>query len=92
MRKITFIIYSAIKLLYNKKLIGVYNIGSGKPTPLIKVVKYLANLLNKKFVIKKISKQTMLVADIKKLLKLGWKPKKSIVKILKTYHSNFNKK
>ena len=84
-------IYSAIKLLYKKKSKGVYNIGSGIPIPLIEIVKYLATLFNKNYVINNTNKQTMLVANLKKLIKLGWKPKKNIVKILNTYNLNFKK-
>lgn len=84
-------IYSAIKLLYKKKSKGVYNIGSGIPIHLIEIVKYLATLFNKNYVINNTNKQTMLVADLKKLIKLGWKPKKNIVKILNTYNLNFKK-
>ena len=58
-------INSAIKLLYRKKLTGIYNLGSGKPTFLINVVKHLASILKKKYVINKPNKQTKLVADIK---------------------------
>jgi nucleoside-diphosphate-sugar epimerase len=82
-------ICSAIKLLYVKKSKGIYNLGSGKPIPLIQIVKYLANIFNKKFLINKPNKQTILVANVKKLLKLGWKPKKNINKILRSYHLNF---
>ena len=85
-------IYSAIKLLYVKKSKGIYNLGSGKPTPLIKVIKYLANLFNKKYVINGNNKKTMHVADIRKIVRLGWKPEKNILEILKAYHLNFNKK
>ena len=84
-------IYSAIKLLYLKKSIGIYNLGSGKPTSLINIVKYLAKLFKKKYEINKLNKQTKLVANIKKIKKLGWKPKKNIVKILNAYHLNFKK-
>ena len=84
-------ICSAIKLLYLKKSEGVYNLGSGKPTPLIKIVKYLSNLFNKKYVINKSNKKTMHVADLKKIIKLGWKPKSDIIKILKSYHLNLKK-
>ena len=84
-------IYSAIKLLYKKKSKGVYNIGSGIPIHLIEIVKYLATLFNKNYVINNTNKQTMLVAGLKKLIKLGWKPKKNIVKILNTYNLNFKK-
>ena len=85
-------IYSAIKLLYVKKSKGIYNLGSGKPIPLIKIIKYLANLFNKKYVVNADNKRTMHVANIKKLVRLGWKPKKNYLEILKTYHLNFNKK
>ena len=34
-------IYSAIKLLYLKKSRGIYNLGSGKSIPLIKIVEHL---------------------------------------------------
>ena len=85
-------IFSAIKLLYLKKLKGIYNLGSGKPTPLIKIVKYLSNLFNRKYTITKLNIKTIHIADIKKLVKLGWKPKSSIVKILKSYHLKFKNK
>jgi nucleoside-diphosphate-sugar epimerase len=85
-------IYSAIKLLYLKKSIGIYNLGSGKPTSLMNIVEHLANLFKKKYEINKLNKQTKLVANIKKIKKLGWKPKKNIVKILNAYHLNLKKK
>ena len=85
-------IYFAIKLLYLKKSKGIYNLGSGKPTPLIKIIKYLSSLFNKKYIITKSNTKTIHVADIKKMIKLGWKPKNNIIKILKSYHLNFKKK
>ena len=84
-------IFAAIKLLYRKKLKGIYNLGSGKPTPLIKIVKHLSKLFNKKYTITKSNIKTIHVADIKKLVKLGWKPKNDIIKILKSYHLNLKK-
>ena len=84
-------IYSAIRLLYLKKSKGIYNLGSGKPTPLIKIVKYLSNLFNKKYTISKSNTKTIHVADLKKIIKLGWKPKSNIIKILRSYHLNFKK-
>ena len=33
----------------------------------------------------------MHVADLKKIIKLGWKPKNDIIKILKSYHLNLKK-
>ena len=85
-------IYSAIKLLYLKKSRGIYNLGSGKSIPLIKIVEHFANLFKKKYIINKPNKQTKHVANLSKIIKLGWKPKKSIVKILNDYHLNFKKK
>ena len=85
-------ICSAIKLLYVKKSKGIYNLGSGKKIYLIRIVKYLSNLFNKKYVINKINSRTMHVADIKKISRLGWKPKRSIEEILRTYHLNVNTK
>ena len=85
-------IYSAIKILYAKKSKGIYNLGSGIPIPLIKIIEYLANLFKKKYMINKENKLTMHVADLKKMIRLGWKPKKNILQILNAYHLNFNKK
>ena len=85
-------IYSAIKILHAKKSKGIYNLGSGIPIPLIKIIEYLANLFKKKYVINKENKLTMHVADLKKMIRLGWKPKKNILQILNAYHLNFNKK
>ena len=82
-------IVSAIKLLYLKKSSGVYNLGSGKPIPLKKIIKYFSNIFKKKYVINLKNKKTSHIADIKKLTKLGWKPKKDIDNILKKYHSYF---
>ena len=84
-------IYSAIKLLYLKKHKGIYNLGSGKPTLLIQIIKYLSNLFNKKYTINKLNMKTIHVADVKKIIKLGWKPKSNIIKILKSYHLNLKK-
>ena len=84
-------IISAIKLLYLKKSVGIYNLGSGKPIQLSKIVKYFANLLKKKFIIKLNNKKTSHVANIKKLINLGWKPKMNIEGILKNYHLNIKK-
>ena len=43
-------------------------------------------------IINKLNKQTKLVANIKKIKKLGWKPKKNIVKILNDLPFKFKKK
>lgn len=85
-------IVSAIKVLYLKKSTGIYNLGSGKPIQLKIIIEYFSNLLKKKFIINKKNKITSHVAEIKKLVKLGWKPKYDIYKILKSYHLYFIKK
>jgi len=84
-------IFSAIKLLYLKKSKGIYNLGSGKPTHLIRIVKHLSKLFNKKYTITKSNIKTIHIADVKKIIKLGWKSKSNIIKILKSYHLNFKK-
>ena len=78
--------------MYLKKSRGIYNLGSGKSIPLIKIVEHFANLFKKKYIINKPNKQTKHVANLSKIIKLGWKPMKSIVKILNEYHLNFKKK
>ena len=85
-------IYSAIKLLYKKKSNGIYNLGSGKSILLIKIVKYFSKLFNKKYIVSGPNKQTMLVADTTKIMKLGWKPKKTLEEMLRFYHLRFKKK
>ena len=85
-------IYSAIKLLYKKKSNGIYNLGSGKSILLIKIVKYFSKLFNKRYIVSGPNKQTMLVADTTKIMKLGWKPKKTLEEMLRFYHLRFKKK
>lgn len=85
-------ICSAIKLLYTKKSIGIFNLGSGKAVKLIQIIKFFSNLFKKKYKIDESNKITSHVANISKLKKLGWRPKKNIKKILNEYHLNFLKK
>ena len=85
-------ICSAIKLLYAKKSIGIFNLGSGKATKLIQIIKFFSNLFKKKYKIEEKNKITSHVANISKLKKLGCSPKKNIKKTLYEYHLNFVKK
>tara|TARA_B100001173_G_scaffold306252_1_gene312820 strand:- start:1138 stop:1989 length:852 start_codon:yes stop_codon:yes gene_type:complete len=82
-------IISAIKLLYRKKSKGIYNLGSSKPIPLKKIIKYFSNMFKKKYMISDNAKKTFLVANVRKLVKLGWTPKKNIENTLKDYHLGF---
>ena len=78
-------ILSAIKALLKKRKTGVYNVGSGSAINLIRIIKYFSKFYGKNYVISGTNKKTKLVADISKLKKLGWYPKKDISYILKNY-------
>lgn len=67
-KKISKIIYN----LYTNKKTGIYNIGSGCSTSLLKLVKYYALKKNKRIIISK-NKPTFLIANNSKLKKLGIK-------------------
>ena len=69
-------ICSAIKVLFNNKSSGIYNIGSGKKILISDIIKIIARKNNKKAVFKNSLKKTCLVANINKIKKLKWKPKK----------------
>jgi len=66
----------AIKILYDKKKIGTYNIGSGQEINLKKIAQLVAKRLKKKIVFSNDDKPTYLICNNRKLKKLGWKPKK----------------
>ncbi len=67
-------IIDIIKFLYKKKYTGIINIGSGKKIYLKKVVKKLnKNKINVEFI--DVRKNNILVADISKLKRLGYKEK-----------------
>jgi UDP-glucose 4-epimerase len=68
---------------YKKK--GIYNIASGKKINLNYLIKKICRKFNRvpKFIYDKNS--TTLVADIKKIRKIKWKPKDTLDKILKSY-------
>lgn len=68
----------------------VYNVGSGKPTNIKKLVKIYENLSRKKikFIIKKINKIELrsVFADIKKIKSnISWSPKHNIKSIVRSY-------
>lgn len=75
----------AINLLKKKKLSGTFNIGTGKGTNLLNIIK-LINIKNKKITSKKNLKKTFLVANISKIKKIGFKPRYGIKKIIKDMH------
>ena len=66
----------AIKVLFNKKCSGIYNIGSGKKINLKNIALMIAKKNKKKIYFKKDSKTTYLISDINKIKNLGWKPRK----------------
>jgi nucleoside-diphosphate-sugar epimerase len=71
--------------MINKKIKGVYNIASGKRVNIESIVKKVCKKYNKKIIIKKSYPKSTLVADIKKIKKLGWKPIDNIDDILQNY-------
>ena len=75
----------AIFFLFKKKAKGIFNIGSGKKINLNLLIKKICKIFNNTPVFKKNQKITYLVANIKKIKKLGWQPKDNINDILKNY-------
>ena len=78
-------ICSAIRILFNHKARGIYNIGSGKKILILDLIKFIARKKNKKILLKKNKKRTCLFADISKIKKLEWKPKKNIASIINDF-------
>jgi nucleoside-diphosphate-sugar epimerase len=79
-------IVSAIGVLYKNKSMGIFNIASGNATNLIKIPIFFSKVFKKIFFVKKNNKKkTRHVGNITKLLKLGWKPKRNINDILKSF-------
>ena len=75
-----------IKILFSKKRRGIYNIGSGKKIPLIKIVNYFSKKFKKNFKLNNIvTKTTTQIANNEKLVKLGWRPKYEIFSVLKKF-------
>jgi nucleoside-diphosphate-sugar epimerase len=76
----------AIFFLLKKKATGIFNIGSGKKINLNLLVKKICKIFNNIPVFKNNHKITYLVANIKKIKKLGWSPKDNINDILENYN------
>ena len=69
-------IVKAIKILYNKRKKGVFNICSSKKVKLSDIITELNRYFRKKILIKSKNKNNlMLIGDNKKLKKVGWKIK-----------------
>jgi len=68
----------AIFHLYKKKCKGIFNIASGQELSLITIVNELCKIYKKKANIKFESKMTYAIANIKKIKRVGWKPKNKI--------------
>jgi len=77
----------AINFLCKKETIGIYNIASGNKTKLLKIVKILKGK-EKIQITTDQGKEKNLIANIKKIKKLGWKPKQNIHQILNEYLKN----
>mgnify|MGYP001250572895 FL=1 len=74
-----------INLLYQKKRRGIYNIGTGKCTNLIDVIRILCKRYDRNYKILNIRNRTKLVADISKLKKEGIKINSNIRNILQLF-------
>ena len=77
----------AIKTLYDKNSVGVFNIGSGRSVKLSYIIKFIANLLKNKSKINFINSKNNkdITCDNTKIKNLGWKPKINIEQILTDY-------
>jgi nucleoside-diphosphate-sugar epimerase len=80
----------AILFLLNKKIKGIYNIASGKTVNVETIVKRICKKYNKKIIIKNFLPRSKLIADIKKIKKLGWNPIDNIDDILGDYEKKKN--
>ena len=80
-------INKSFQLLFNKRSAGVFNIASGNSIEISKIAKYFSKKLKTKTFIKKVKIDTIHKANIEKILKLGWKPKKKINDILQEFIS-----
>ena len=77
-------ICEAIKILWGGKNKGEFNIASGKATYIKNIAKFVCKKYKKKPIFIDNGK-SYLVGDIKKIKKLGWKPKKNTFQILNEY-------
>ena len=68
-------IASAIKILFNLKKKGIYNIGSSFKINLKVIAKIIAKKYNKKVSFSKNNKPTYIISNNNKLKNLGWKPR-----------------
>ena len=80
----------AILFLLNKKVKGIYNIASGKTVNVETIVKRICKKYNKKIIIKNFLPRSKLIADIKKITKIGWNPIDNINDILGDYEKKNN--
>jgi len=69
-------IASAIKILFNNKKTGIFNIGSENKINLKAVALLIAKKYKKKIFFSENNRTTFLVSNSNKLKRLGWKPKK----------------
>ena len=69
-------ICATIKVLYENKASGTFNIGSGKKFFLKNIANIIARKYKKKIRFHDSKKSTYLIANNEKLIRLGWKPKK----------------
>jgi nucleoside-diphosphate-sugar epimerase len=83
-------INSALLFLLNKKIKGIYNIASGKTVNVEVIVKRICKKYNKKIIINNFLPRSKLIADIKKIKKLGWNPIDNINDILGDYEKKNN--
>lgn len=80
----------AIDKLWKIKANGIYNIASGKSISLEKIVSMICTKKKKKFlIVKNKKKPTFLIANIDKIKKTKWKPKKNIKDIINNYFSTY---
>ena len=64
-----------IKILFNLKKKGIYNIGSSFKINLKVIAKIIAKKYNKKVSFSKNNKPTYIISNNNKLKNLGWKPR-----------------
>jgi UDP-glucose 4-epimerase len=76
----------AIKKLWETKANNDFNIGSGIPNNLKDIIIYISKKYKKKaiFTTEKV-KTSFIIADIKKIKKLGWRPEKKVYGIIEDY-------
>ena len=78
-------INSSFKFLFNKRIIGTFNIASGNSIRISIIAEYFAKKFKAKILVNKTKIETVHKASIEKVKKLGWKPKKNIRNILSDF-------